>query len=137
MYEGKIATNRVESRSHVLMTCDLEAGDVCNTVKLRNLSAHGAMVEDDNLPLVGTKVLFKKGDIRATGTVVWARIKRAGIKFDTLVPAEEVKRHVPRAKAKPQIKSGRPGLKSKPLSAAERRAAEHYYWGDPLVPPKN
>ena len=136
MYEGKITTNRAEARNHVLMTCEIEAGDVCKTVKLRNLSAHGAMVEDDDLPLVGTQLLFKKGEIRATGTVVWARIKRAGIKFDSLVPAEQVKRHVPKPKAKPQMKSGRPGLRSQQLSDAERRIAEHYYWGDPLVPPR-
>lgn len=137
MYEGKAVTNRAEQRSHVLMTCEIEAGADCKTVKLRNLSSHGAMVEDDALPLVGTKVLFKKGDIRATGTVVWARIKRAGIKFDTLIPAKEVKRHVPSARNKPQPKFGRPGLKMKPLSESERRVAEHYVWGDPLVPPTN
>ncbi|WP_255554769.1 PilZ domain-containing protein [Sphingomicrobium clamense] len=135
MYHDNVAKNRAEKRSHVLMTCELEAGDTCKTVKLRNLSAHGAMVEDDTLPLVGTQVLFKKGDIRATGTVVWARIKRAGIKFDTLVPADQIKRHVPKARPKPQPKSDRPGLKAKPLTAAERRAAEHYFWGDPLIPP--
>lgn len=135
MYQGKIATNRAEERNHVFMTCELEAGETCMTVKLRNLSAHGAMVEDEALPLVGTQELFRKGEIRATGTVVWARIKRAGIKFDTLVPADQVKRHVPKAKAKPTMKSGRPGLRSKPLPDIERRVAEHYYWGDPLVPP--
>lgn len=135
MYEGKAVTNRAATRSHVLMTCDIEVGNVCRTVKLRNLSAHGAMVEDDQLPLVGTQVLFKKGEIRATGTVVWARIKRAGIKFDTLVSADEVKRHVPSIRSKPQPKFGRPGLRSQPLSEAERRMAEHYVWGDPLVPP--
>lgn len=135
MYEGKVATNRAEARNHVFMTCELEAGDASKTVKLRNLSAHGAMVEDDDLPLVGTQVLFRKGEIRATGTVVWARIKRAGIKFDTLVPADQVKRHVPAMRNRPQPKYGRPPLKSQRLSEAERRIAEHYYWGDPLVPP--
>ena len=135
MYEGRAVSNRSEQRNHVLMTCELEWGDASKTVKLRNLSPHGAMVEEDDLPLVGTSLLFRKGDIRATGTVVWARVKRAGIKFDTLIPADVVKRHVPKPRAKPQPKFGRPGLKIQPLTESERRMAEHYVWGDPLLPP--
>lgn len=140
MYEGPIqgktaATNRTEQRSHVLMRCDIEVAGETRTVKLRNLSAHGAMIEDDELPLVGTSVLFRKGDIKVSGVVVWARIGRAGIKFDTVVPAKQVMRHVPKPRTKPQAKFGRPGLKTRPLSETERRHAEHYVWGDPLVPP--
>lgn len=135
MFEGKAVTNRTEQRSHVLMRCELEVAGECRTVKLRNLSSHGAMVEDEDLPLVGSPVLFRKDDIKVSGIVVWARIGRAGIKFDTFVPAKQVMRHVPQRREKPQPKFGRPGLKSKPLSDVERRMAENYVWGDPLVPP--
>lgn len=135
MFEGKAVTNRTEQRSHVLMRCELEVAGESRTVKLRNLSSHGAMVEDKDLPLVGSSVLFRKDDIKVSGIVVWARIGRAGIKFDTIVPAKQVMRHVPPPRAKPQPKFGRPGLKTRPLSEAERRMAENYVWGDPLVPP--
>lgn len=135
MYEGPKPKNRNAPRSNVLMTCEIEHGGETRIVKLRNLSAHGAMVEDKELPLVGRHVLFRKGDISASGVVMWARIGRAGIKFDTLISEKQVLRHVPPARKRPPQKFGRPGLKTKPLSASERRVADHYVWGDPLVPP--
>lgn len=135
MYEGKAVTNRTEQRSHVFMCCDIEAAGEVRTVKLRNLSPHGAMVEAEGLPLVGTQILFRKDDIKVSGIVVWARIGRAGIKFDTNVPAKQVMRHVPSPRLRPEPKFGRPGLKTQALSEVERRIAEHYVWGDPLVPP--
>ena len=38
-------------------------------VKLRNLSAEGALVEADKLPVEGTAILFRKGDLSVPGRV--------------------------------------------------------------------
>ena len=67
MDESSNTQNRRSRRSHMLMTATLEVSGRAIKVKLRNLSADGAQVEGDQLPVEGTELLFRKGDLAVAG----------------------------------------------------------------------
>ena len=124
--------NRKTRRSNVLMTASLELSGISLPVKLRNLSADGALVEGDSLPVEGASILFRKGDLSVMGRVAWAKTRHAGISFERRLAPEQVLRHVPtpRPRVKPDFR--RPGLKSISLTEEERRFGEQWLWGNPL-----
>jgi hypothetical protein len=58
-------------------------------VKLRNISATGAMIEGDRIPPPGTDILLQRGALELFATIVWTRDKQAGLEFEaTLTEAE-------------------------------------------------
>ena len=120
--------NRKSRRSNVLMSASLELSGTSLPVKLRNLSADGALVEGDKLPVEGAEILFRKGELAVTGRVAWAKTRHAGISFSSKLEPEQVMRHipVPRPHVKPDFR--RPGLKSASLSDQERVFGERWLW---------
>jgi hypothetical protein len=54
-------------------------------VRLRNLSAKGALAEGSDLPSVGEKVRLCRGSLEIAGELVWCEDGRAGLRFETLV----------------------------------------------------
>ena len=132
MDQSGMITNRKARRSHVLMAASIEAGGTTISVKLRNLSAEGALVEGDSLPVAGSALVFQKKELRAAGRVAWVADGRAGIAFDTKLDPSAVLRHVPRSKPQPKFDFRRPGIKTKDLSPGERKVGEDWIWGDPL-----
>ena len=69
MDQSSSSQNRKNRRSNVLMSASLELSGTSVPVKLRNLSAEGALVESDRLPVEGSSVLFRKGDLSMPGRV--------------------------------------------------------------------
>ncbi len=132
MDESGITQNRRARRSHVLMAASIEAEGIAVAVKLRNLSAEGALVEGDQLPAVGSRVMFRKKELYLAGRVAWITANRAGIAFDTRLDPEAVMRHVPRTRPKPQLEFRRPRLTGSDLSPGERKVAQDWIWGEPL-----
>ena len=63
MDQSSNTQNRKSRRSNVLMAASLELSGTSLPVKLRNLSADGALVEGDKLPVEGAQILFRKGDL--------------------------------------------------------------------------
>src|SRR4030095_2626131 len=61
MDQSSASQNRKNRRSNVLMSASLELSGTSLPVKLRNLSAEGALVEGDGLPIEGASILFRKG----------------------------------------------------------------------------
>ncbi|HVF36951.1 MAG TPA: PilZ domain-containing protein [Sphingomicrobium sp.] len=122
--------NRQSRRSNVLMSACLELSGTSLPVKLRNLSADGALVEADKLPIEGTSVVFKKGDLCIPARVAWCKTRHAGISFARKLEPEQVLRHVPvpRPRVKPDFR--RPGLKAA-LTEEERRFGEQWLWRFP------
>ena len=125
MDESSNTQNRKTRRSNVLMAARLELSGTSLPVKLRNLSAEGALVEGDKLPVEGASIVFRKGDLSVPGKVAWAKTRHAGISFERKLRPEQVLRHVPtpRARVKPDFR--RPGLKSA-TSDEERRYGEQW-----------
>ena len=62
MDESSQTQNRRTRRSNVLMAASLELSGTSLPVKLRNLSADGALVVGDKLPVEGASLIFRKGD---------------------------------------------------------------------------
>src|SRR5688572_12748222 len=122
--------NRKSRRSNVLMTASLELSGTSVPVKLRNLSADGALVEGDNLPVEGSSILFRKGDLSVAGTVAWVNGRQAGVGFTQNLRPEQLLRHVPTPKPRVVPQFRRTGLKGT-LTADEKRYGETWVWRGP------
>ncbi len=126
MDESSNTQNRRSRRSHLLMTATLEIAGRAVQVKLRNLSSEGAQVEGDQLPVEGTELLFRKGELAVPGYVIWTKGKQAGISFAHALQPDAVLNHiaVPRPRMEPDFR--RPALASRKLTDRERKLAESW-----------
>lgn len=111
MDESSPTQNRKSRRSNVLMSASLELSGASLPVKLRNLSADGALVEGDKLPVEGASLLFRKGDLSMTGVVAWVKGRQAGVSFAHKLNPEQLLRHVPAPRPRVAPTFRRPGLK--------------------------
>ncbi len=132
MDQSEVTQNRRTRRSHVLMAASIEANGVTIAVKLRNLSADGALVEGAQLPPVDSMVVFRKKELNLAGRVAWVTSGRAGIAFDAKLDPEAVLRHVPATKPQPKLDFRRPRIRASDLSSGERKIAQDWIWGDPI-----
>lgn len=62
---------------------------VSGPVKIRNMSASGALVEGATLPPVGATVLLRRGSSVAAGKIVWCKGGKAGLKLDQKISVAE------------------------------------------------
>ena len=126
MDESGNTQNRRSRRSHLLMAASLEVSGRAIGVKLRNLSSEGAQVEGDQLPVEGTELLFRKGNLAVAGCVIWTKGKQAGISFAQKLETQAVLNQivVPRPRVEPEFR--RPGLATRALTEQERKLGE--YW---------
>jgi hypothetical protein len=132
MDNGAIFQNRKSRRSHVLMSATLETDAGSQPVSLRDLSSQGALVKAKPLPIAGTVVRFRKGELDLPARVAWVERDRAGIAFDAPLDPESVLRHVPRTAPRAGSNSDfrRPGLRCQ-MSEGERKLAEQWIFGRP------
>lgn len=72
---------RLDPRSNVFLGAVLYAGSKSCPVRIRNLSASGALLDGANLPNGGAKVRLQRGNVCAIGEVAWKRGNLAGIRF--------------------------------------------------------
>lgn len=121
MDESIRVQNRRQRRSNVLLTAVLEFSGRELEVKLRNLSAEGALVEGDMLPVEGAEIRFKRQELKVGGKVVWVRGTRAGVSFHEQLSPEALLRHVPTPRPRVNADFRRPGLAPRPLSPAEKK----------------
>ena len=127
--------NRRSRRSQVLLVAKLEHGGTSQAVKLRNLSAEGALVESDSLPIEGTSVHFVRNELNAQGRVVWVNGRYAGIAFDSKLEPSEVLRHVPAPRPKIQPRYWRPGFTAREMTSEQQRLAESWIWSPSVSRP--
>lgn len=128
MDQSSAAQNRRSRRSPVLLAATIDVGGFPLSVKLRNLSEEGALIEGAPLPAEGTATVFERNETRLTGRIVWVQGNYAGVAFDTPLNREEVLRHVPTPAPKPQppVEFRRPGFTCRPLSDYERKNLERW-----------
>lgn len=119
MDESSQSQNRRERRSNVLLRAELELSGRALEVRLRNLSAEGALVEGEVLPVEGAEIRFRRHELAVTGRVVWVRGKRAGLSFHHPLTPEALLRHVPTPRPRVLPEFRRPGLAARPLSSSE------------------
>jgi len=80
---------RSQARSNVFLTAVLDSGMISSAIRIRNLSANGALIEASALPPVGTAVRVIRGELSARGTLAWADAGHAGISFSTRIDVTE------------------------------------------------
>jgi PilZ domain-containing protein len=126
MDTSTVSQNRRSRRSHVMLAATLETRGGTISVKLRNLSAEGALVEGDKLPIEGSEVLFRRNELIERGRIVWVDGKHAGLAFNDRLKPEQVLRHIPnpRYRAKPDFR--RPGLACRQLTAEEQQLLDSW-----------
>ncbi|HVE00849.1 MAG TPA: PilZ domain-containing protein [Sphingomicrobium sp.] len=132
MDQSSTSQNRRSRRAPVFLAASVEVGGVPETVKLRNLSEEGALIEGERLPLEGTTTFFQRNDLRLKSRVVWVQGRFAGVAFARPLKAEEVLRNVPRPRQQIQADFRRPGLACRPLTPEERRMVEKWMVASPL-----
>ena len=121
-----LVDGRCESRSkprfRVLLAAKLLTTTDEQPVKVRNISATGALIEGEKLPSVDTDVIIRRGDFEVFGTVVRCERGQCGIEFDEPLADEDLWRQV-NAVAARQPETGvqhwRPGLRHGPRLTAE------------------
>ena len=114
------------------MSASLELSGTSVPVKLRNLSAEGALVEGDKLPVEGSSIMIRKGDLSMPGRVAWVNGLQAGVKFAQKLNPEQLLRHIPTPKPRVTPDFRRTGLKGT-LTAEERRYGETWVWQFPAA----
>ncbi|MBX7481869.1 PilZ domain-containing protein [Qipengyuania qiaonensis] len=72
---------RAEERTNLFVMAKLAAGGSACTVKVRNISAGGAMVEGAALPPPGTPCRLLRGNISIEAQVIWLHANRVGLQF--------------------------------------------------------
>lgn len=131
MDESSPVQNRRQRRANVLLTAVVEMTGRALDVKLRNLSADGALIEGAGIPIEGTEIRFRKGDLSVPGKVVWIAQNRAGIHFHEPLTPEALLRHVPTPRPRVIPSFRRPGLNSRPMTSVERSLEK--VWGVPTA----
>lgn len=134
MDESGITQNRRSRRSQLFMTARLEVSGRAIDVKLRNLSSEGARVEGEAIPVEGTELLFRKGDLAIPARIVWVHGTQAGIGFKEALNTDEVLNHVAAPRARIQREFRRPGLMPRDLTRTERLLAEGWIVNPPPPP---
>lgn len=73
---------RREARTNMFVLATLVSGTASNRVKIRNMSASGALIEGPLLPRAGATFSLCRADTTLTGRVAWSAGNRAGLSFD-------------------------------------------------------
>jgi hypothetical protein len=76
---------RVSARANLFVMAAICAGLGSEPVKVRNLSANGALVEGAILPQPGAQVRLCRADLSIDGEIIWCKDGRAGLRFNSAV----------------------------------------------------
>lgn len=82
----------------MFLVATLYFGRATTAVRVRNMSATGALVEGADLPPMGSTIILRRGALEAAGTAVWSESGKAGLAFGEPVtvsawlPSKETKR---------------------------------------------
>ena len=120
--------NRRSRRSNVLLTATVEIEGERLSVKLRNLSAEGALVEAEVLPAAESQIMFHRNDLSVRGKIAWVGGNHAGISFNRALEPDQVLRHVPQPKAKAKLEFRRPGFSVRDFTPEQRKQIERWMW---------
>ncbi|MEO6248672.1 MAG: hypothetical protein ABIO85_08865 [Sphingomicrobium sp.] len=76
-------------RTNLFISAVLHVGATTIPVTIRNLSAHGALVEGTTLPPVGTEVRLVRGSLGSVGAAMWVSERRCGLSLEGPIAAEQ------------------------------------------------
>lgn len=84
MNQPGTADPRAEARTNLFLGAVIRAPGLSLPVKVRNMSASGALVEGTGLPEEGAEVQLVRGSLQLSATVAWSAEGRCGVRFSTL-----------------------------------------------------
>lgn len=132
---GADDTRPGKPRFRVLLSAMLVSSTSQQVVKLRNISAEGALVEAADLPSVGNDVFLRRGPSDVFGTIVWREGNQAGLQFETALSDERLQHvitppFITVPAVPPRESYRRPGLRETArLTEAESKTAAR--WAQP------
>ena len=86
--QPRVECRREDTRTNLFVTATIATDDGRTNVRVRNISASGALVEGRDLPGVGEPFCLRRGSLSAQGTVVRRVDRYAGVTFEeTIEPA--------------------------------------------------
>ena len=80
--------HRAEGRANVFLGAVLDSAAGSIPVRVRNISASGALIEGPILPAPEAKVRLVRGPLQATGTLAWEAQNHAGVSFEEPINVE-------------------------------------------------
>lgn len=81
--------DRRQPRTHLFVMATLYSNSGSIPVRVRNMSAAGALVESPDLPAEGTPVVLKRGKLQAAGNIVWKLDRKCGVAFSAKVAVDD------------------------------------------------
>ncbi|MES2902952.1 MAG: PilZ domain-containing protein [Pseudomonadota bacterium] len=87
--ETSVSELRADPRTHLFVVATLSSEDTLSAVRIRNLSASGALIEGAALPAEGSVVRIRRGDLSVEAVLAWQSNNQAGLAFKSniFVPA--------------------------------------------------
>lgn len=79
----------------MLLSASIEFSGKLEPVRLRDVSAEGALIESDQLPEQGSVLVFRRKAIVEKARVVWVSGRRAGIRFTDALGDSMILRNLP------------------------------------------
>jgi len=85
MSELAVVFDQREARTNMFVMATIYSDSGSAPVKIRNVSATGALIEGSNIPTTAARVSLSRGSLSIVGKIVWRSDCRAGIAFDSSV----------------------------------------------------
>jgi len=125
---------RRSARANVILAGTIELSDSRVSVRIKDLSQHGALVVGEQLPASDTPITFHCNGKSVKGWVAWSQGDRAGIEFGKPTQPDQLtkkqsKPSVEVTKDRREITFRRPGFRGNQLSEDERKIIEE--WAKP------
>jgi len=89
-----MAESRGGRRSNVFLTATLVMASGSVAVRVRNISARGALIDGAALPPEGTAIELRRGSRAAAGDIAWRDAAHCGVRFDADIDVEAWTRRV-------------------------------------------
>lgn len=109
---------RTAPRTNLFLMATMVVDGAAHSVRVRNLSDSGALVESANLPPAGTIVVLRRGTLAAEGELMWRSDQRAGLRF---VRAVDLGKWMPHG-GQPQARVNRFIAQTRPETSATKQA---------------
>lgn len=87
--DNRAADARASPRTNLFLAAALHAPRYSAPVRVRNMSATGALVEAAAVPDAGTEIRLVRGSLAIPGEVAWSAAGRCGLHFSSLVSVHE------------------------------------------------
>ena len=133
------ADERRSARTNVVMSATVEWGPHRVPVRIRNLSAHGALVVGNGLPSAETDVIFHFMGKTISGWLPWSRDGTAGVAFGEAVEPRPLARtssnpHPLIVRDMRKLDCRRPGFRGRQLSDEEALIVEQWTRANSRLP---